>query len=341
MRDQRLSREDRVRIGIRRIVSNLETLTVANMRTLEMKVSDAGPPALRVDPHILTKSRQSLVHDQRLVSSTPWFYRSHESKEKVEERLSVLKPIYSRTIASSFTLRLGQTLEIAIYKSLIESGLMFVGGFIDLNDHDDTTTYSKEEPPLRFAGRSMPGNERFDFLVFHPEAGPLGIEAKNVREWVYPDREEVRELIGKAVTSDTTPVLIARRIHFSSRLILETCGVMLFETFNQLYPLSERDLAQAVKDKKNLGYHDVRFGNDPNDLLIKFIATTLPNQAVEYRNRFNKYKDLLVKFADREIGFPAFAGRVRRRRAGMPEDFDVAEEVDPHEWMEADFEEYR
>jgi len=330
-------------MGVRRIVRNLDALGVANMRTLEMKISDSGPYDQRVDPHLLTKARQSLAkagHVQsQTISNAPWYFRSREPKERVEARLAVLTPIYRATIAHGFVARLGQTLEIAIYKALNASGLMFVGGFPDLNDHDDSTTYSKEEPPLRFSGREMPGDQRFDFLVFHPAAGPLGIEAKNVREWIYPDREEVRELLGKAVTADTVPVLIARRIHFSSRVLLETCGVMLFETFGQLYPTAEADLAAAVRAKGNIGYHDVRACNDPNALLSQFIGTTMPNQAAEYRARLDRYKDLLAGFADGTLSYAAFAGRVRRRRAGMPEEFDPSQEPDPNDWQESDADE--
>ena len=36
-----------------------------------------------------------------------------------------------------------------------------------------------------------------------------GIEVKNIREWLYPNREEVRELLLKCCTLNVVPVLIA------------------------------------------------------------------------------------------------------------------------------------
>jgi hypothetical protein len=59
-----------------------------------------------------------------------------------------------------------------------------------------------------------------DFLVRHPTAGWAGIEAKNIREWVYPDRTEVKELLSKCTALDVVPVLIARRIHFSTFVVV-------------------------------------------------------------------------------------------------------------------------
>lgn len=317
---------------------NLEALGVANMRTLEMKISDAGPANQRVNPHILTRVRKTQMDAGRLILvQNVWYHRYNESKARVEERLELLKPLYAATNNASLKLRLGQTLEIAIHKALEQGPLNFVGGFPDLEEHDDSTIYRKEEPPLRFSGKKMPGDKRFDFLAFHPTAGSIGIEAKNVREWIYPDRTEIKDLLHKSVTSDSIPALIARRIPYVTFRLLETCGVLLFENFNQLYPLADATLAKAVVQKDLLGYHDVRAGNQPNDRLLEFITKTIPARADEARLRFNKYSDLLHQFATGELYYAAFAARVRRRERGQPEDSDVPLDQDPndldeHEW---------
>ncbi len=229
MAGQRLSRDERYTLAVRRLTRNLDALGVANMRTLEMKVSDSGPDAQRVDPHVLTRARRDLEKAGRIVRKKDlWFHRSNEAKARVDERLAVLEPLHHRLTAGAFTVRLGQTLEIAIARALDGSQLNHVGGFVDLDAHDDSTLYRKEEPPLRFSGRKMPGNRRFDFLVFDA-TGPIGIEAKNMREWVYPDRTEMRELLEKAVAADTLPVLIARRIPNVTFRLLQTAGIMLFQ----------------------------------------------------------------------------------------------------------------
>ena len=60
-------------------------------------------------------------------------------------------------------------------------------------------------------GRRLPGNQKLDFLVVHPKAGAVAIEAKNVREWLYTTRHEIKFLLSKAVALDSVSVLIAHR----------------------------------------------------------------------------------------------------------------------------------
>lgn len=313
---------------MRRLVRNLDTLGVANMRTLEMKVADAGPEHLRVDPHVLTKVRRELEEAGRIIRvKQVWFHRETAERARVQARLALLEPLYARMNDHNLKLRLGQTLEIAILRALEDAPFDFVGGFVDLDQHDDSTLYRKEEPPLRFSGRRMPGERRFDFLAFHA-SGPIGIEAKNIREWMYPDRDEIKDLLLKAVTADTLPVMITRRIPYVTFRLLQPCGVMLFENFNQLYPTADAALAAQVRQKDLIGYHDVRAGNAPNPNLQRFIQSTIPGNAVEYRERFNRYRDLLERFATDDLTYAGFAARVRRREQGVPEDSDEPPEAD-------------
>jgi hypothetical protein len=72
----------------------------------------------------------------------------------------------------------------------------FFGAFLDLEQHDDSSLYRKEEPPSTISARSAPGNKKVDFLVVHHPV-TAAIEVKNVREWFYPDRDEIRELLLK------------------------------------------------------------------------------------------------------------------------------------------------
>lgn len=206
---------------------------------------------------------------------------------------------------------LGQTLEIAALRALqSQSNLIYLGDFRDLDTHDDSTPYSKTEPPSTLSGRRISGE--LDFLVLHPEAGFAGLELKNIREWLYPDRPEVRDLLLKCCTLDVVPVLITRRIHYLTFQYLQPCGVIIHQTYNQLYPNSAKDLADQVRDKTLLGYHDVRVGNMPDVRLIRFIHTNLPKVLPEAREKFDRFKDLLLDLGNGE-DFEAFRARVESR----------------------------
>ena len=101
---------------------------------------------------------------------------------------------------------------------------------------------------------------------------------------------------------------------------MNPCGVIIHETFNQLYPNSATDLAEKVKDKNLLAYHDVRVGNDPDARLTRFIHTNLPLILPAARQKFDAYKDLLCGYANEEYRYASFAARVKRRMRGEPED---------------------
>ena len=300
---------------------------IANARTLEQKISDAGPFDQRINPHILTDERRFLLKNSQIVSVThsgaSWFYLPSTPRDTVNERLAEQLPIFQRLQRGNFGNRVGQCLEIAIYRALLrQSSLEYLGGFRNLDEHDDSRLYSKEEPPQSLSGKRLTGDQKLDFVVHHPEAGWAGIESKNIREWLYPNRTEIISLLGKAVRLDCVPVLIGRRIPFVTFKILSTCGVVLHETYYQLLPEADHTLAQKAKHKDLLGYHDIRVGNQPNDRLLKFFAVNLPRVLPKAREQFNEYKDLLAEFAGGTIAYKEFAGRVRRRSQGAYEEGD-------------------
>src|SRR6266446_7420530 len=71
------------------------------------------------------------------------------------------------------------------------------------------------------------------------DAGPIGIECKNVRHWMYPHVPELIDTIRKCLALDAVPVLIARRIPFVTFAIFSRCGFIVHQTYNQLFPAAE------------------------------------------------------------------------------------------------------
>ena len=172
----------------------------------------------------------------------------------------------------------------------------FLGGFLDLDEHDDSQRYKKEEPPSLINGLKL-STGRLDFVFQDPQAGNIGVEAKNIREWIYPDTHLFRELLRKCCALDLVPVLIARRIAYVTRSeICDPCGIVIHPTYNQLYPESASTIADRARDKRLLGYHDLRVGNRPDARLITFLHTNLPKVIERARQRFDEYKDLLAEY---------------------------------------------
>ena len=294
---------------------------------MEQKIADAGPGNQRIDPHVLTRVRRALQGQneviQRRVGTSPWYHLRTTPAEIVQRRLDELQPIHARTQAGGFVVRVGQTLEIAIFRALRDlhaasPAVQFFGGFRDLEEHDDSTLYGKVEPEM-ISGEHV-GRGLVDFVLTTPDGVRGAIEAKNIRQWIYPDRDEIDELLEKALALDAVPVLIARRIPFVTFHLLSPCGVLFHETYNQLYPEADADLATEAKDKRLLGYHDIRVGNQPDARLRRFIIEHLPRLLPAARERFLGYRDLLKAYVDGEHTYEAFAARVQRRQRGEPED---------------------
>ena len=316
---------DRGDLAERRLRKVLKAQTVASSRTLEQKISDAGPSQMRINPHILTEARQRLeaagVIAFRKMGAMRWYHLADATPSDVDKRLELLVPIHAAMQKADFGKRLGQTLEIAIYRALLaQPQLNTLGGFLDLDTHDDGQLYSKEEPPSTISGRRCTG--RLDFIVTTNTGLLAGIEVKNVREWMYPDRADVRDLLKKCTTLDIVPVLIARRIPYVTFKLLNATGAIIHQTYNQLFPQADAQLAGMVRDKNLLGYHDVRLGNEPDARLTKFTTRDLPLLVAAQRPVFDEYKDLLKAFSTGEMPYKEFAARVRRRVNGTNEDAD-------------------
>lgn len=305
--------QERVALGERRIVNILRKHGVATMRMLEQKISDAGPNPQRVDPHLLTKARISLANKgillTRALKGAQWHYLAESSNDFVEQRFSELVPLHAQTEVRSFTDRMGDTAEIAVMKAMQRTRRNFFGHFTDLEKHDDSKRYIKHDPDF-FCGIPIEGG-KLDYILVHPDADGMGIEIKNTREWVYPDKDIVTQLLRKCVQIDVVPVLIARRIHYTTFAILNACGGIIHQVYNQLYPSADAALAGQVRNKLLLGYADVRIGNEPDARLINFFQKSLPAVAEESREKFNEHRDLIESYVNGEIAYPKFVGKLR------------------------------
>lgn len=322
-----LTNDQRQAIARRRLVSVLTTNTVATWRTLEQKIADAGPSPQRIDPHALTEARNDLINTGVVVQvkeAVTYFHLASVSPDVLKAKLSLVRPIWVAVRQHDVTLRMGQALEIAAYRAFIQqTAFQTFGGFLDLDEHEDHKLYKKEEPPSSISGRTCTG--KLDFLLLC-SGDLIGVELKNIREWLYPDRKEVREFIEKCVALDALPVLIARRIPFVTFKVLNSCGIIIHQTYNQLYANADAAIAAKARDKHLLGFHDIRIGNLPDKRMLKFVNHNLPGLVPEMRQRFNVFKDLLQGFVSNELKYPEFAARVRRRTEGTNEDNDFSED---------------
>ncbi len=302
-------------VAARRIENILRQYTVSRKRTLEQKICDAGPNNQRPNPHHLSNALSIMIGDGIVIrvdyTNGPWFYLAETPEYFTNEQLSKLKPIATRFQSASK--RTGQCLEIAIYKALqAQDEMDYFGHFPDLSRPGNTGLYNKVEPPSHFSNRHLPQNKKLDFIITGPEKA--GIEAKNIREWLYPDRDEIRDLLFKTTELDLVPVLIARRIPYVTFMLLKQCGCVFHQNYNQLMDKRDITIAEEAKDKNLLGYHDIRIGFEPDKRLIKFIGKNLPVVLPRARKKFDVHKDLLKAYATSKIDYRKLVKEIKIRK---------------------------
>lgn len=320
-----MERGDREKLAAKRLLSVVGRHGGAIARTIEQKISDARPLDQRIDPHILIPVRNTLVTEGKLVRvrrhSRDWYAVKDTPEKTIFARIDAQFETLRLTLDNAFVHRIGDVLEIATFRALRETGLPSLGGFRGLTDEPTTKTPKKEEPPTIFGGRELTGNKRFDFLMAANDVW-AGVECKNIREWLYPDREEVRHMLRKAIELDIPPILIGRRIPFVTRRLLQPAGVLLWETRQQFYPAEYDNLAQQMRHKDSLGFFDIKVTDYPTPLLHDFITRIVPEELPDARKRFDTFKDLLSLYAFGHLSYTGFAARIRRRQNNTNEDKD-------------------
>jgi hypothetical protein len=89
-----------------------------------------------MNPHVLTGARNELITLGILARTdrdgSPWYHLATTPKRSITTRLKALGPIHAQLQEQKFTKRLGQTLEIAVYRALLaQPSLHTFGAFLD------------------------------------------------------------------------------------------------------------------------------------------------------------------------------------------------------------------
>ncbi len=161
-------------LASKRIKNILKQHTVARMRTLEQKICDAGPFNQRPEPHHLNSAMQIMV-DSGIVKKLydpkgPWFFLAGSPEHILKERRDLQSPIVERFNQAVVSSRIGQYLEIAIFKALQNQGeMVHFGDFPNLSCPGRNGIYQKEEPPSHLSGKRIPKQKKLDFII----AGPI------------------------------------------------------------------------------------------------------------------------------------------------------------------------
>jgi len=334
----------RIDLAKKRIQSILDRDIVAHRKTLEQKIAEQGPTGQRVDPHLvglaimdLQETRRLRDHSHPSDQKTQWYSNLLAKDDQIAERLDELAPLYSQITGGGFGNLTGDALEVITFKCLRgiferNGRYAYLGYFYLDRPKDKHGRYQKNQPPKSLAGGTT--IKEADFVQYGHEAGPLCIECKNYREWIYPQDNKIKELIIKAYELQTIPVMIARRIHYAALTnLLEPAGIISHESYFQYYPADQSDLADRARHARSLGFTDVRASEEPDKRTVKFFNDALPKIVGPMAVKWHRHRDTLYDYAKNNmniselytaIGSPA-GGKWAVKPMGKPnpEDSDI------------------
>ena len=150
------------------------------------------------------------------------------------------------------------------------------------------------------------------FLIERATQTPIGIEAKNIREWVYPWDLEVWRMLAKAATLECLPVLIARKLSYLTLKFFSEVGGLGFQSHFQYFDESVKPLFGDVIRTDGLGFADIKFDMTPPSHFAKFLSGTLPANASTQFAKFRANLSLVRRYAiDEGLAEDSLGSRMR------------------------------
>lgn len=129
------------------------------------------------------------------------------------------------------------------------------------------------------------------------EAVPVGIEVKNIRHWVYPESQELWQLVRAATELNCIPILVTRRIHVTTGRFCRSVGMVVFETQRQYFAPGLVEDPRLLGVFRDLYFRDVLPWDGADPYITKFFASTFPPILERTATRFTVSAKLLRSYA--------------------------------------------
>lgn len=142
------------------------------------------------------------------------------------------------------------------------------------------------------------------YLGYGPDGMPasavlLPIEAKNIREWVYPRTQELYQLLDKSTRLHqaypqlpTVPVFVCRRVHLDTGRMAQQLGFHVIETWRQyaLPALGRNDEDRRKFDDLNseLGYN-LELNDSSVEPMVNQFTTVIPRRVQDAAERWSTF----------------------------------------------------
>ncbi len=302
-----------ITLATRRLKSVLSKRTAAIRSQLEVKLSESGPPDQRPAPHILTAALGGPDFKRRRFrnsadASDPYIYSLASSPDSLvstrEDELKLPYDLYRMLVGDKTYC--GDVLE-----DIVSASFEAVEGYAPAEMRDLTE-------PLE--------------AMYQIDGRRVGVEAKNIRGWLYPADKEIWEVLRKCVSEDAQPLLVARKLHWLTFRVFSEIGAMGFEFHRQVYSERTAPLLVDIQHTDRLGFKDVIARPiEAYPPLVRFLDTTLRKNIPEFSRRWNEHRPLVEEYAvTRNLAAISDADRKRESADFRRELLGAQDEIDDY-----------
>jgi len=294
-------------VAIRRVRKILQQRRIASKRQLESKISEAGPPRMRANPHHISDALSELQENGEVIIAdsisigtgqpTQLFALSNwnPASQQDSERLQRIKSAHRDFLTVTLREDKGESLQ-----TIVQGAIQNSEQFNWLNNDPG------KSPPSgsTISGKPITGSGLLDHYLIHKQTGiPVGVEDKNYRDWFYPNRPEIRSLLQKCHAYNMLPVLVTRKIHYTTRMVFHYLGAIAFETHFQCFLPQYAERLTEARHKDGLGFADLRFTDEPPDHVTKLFSETLPKLIESSWATFTSNADIIKAYADQDLDY--------------------------------------
>ena len=127
----------------------------------------------------------------------------------------------------------------------------------------------------------------------------LGIEVKNIREWIYPQSVEIWKALKACIDLDCIPIIVSRAFHFTAFTFFRDIGALGYKTKHQYFSSELWGHSLYTPLKSELYFRDMVLWREdkPDPMVSRFFSDLLPQYISRTTLTFERNKQLIEQYA--------------------------------------------
>lgn len=277
----------------RRLGALLRKHKVCSTREMEARLSDFGSNLNpRVEPHHLSTARKMLNLQKVSEKYAPLYSLPNtplSSISPIIARKELLHEAFRNFTRNPFC---GDVAEKIVFASM-EKALNLSIEPHTLGQVSQIGNLKTTNPLDSYALLPFADNTR------QRRVATIGIEIKNIREWIYPESIEIWKALKACIDLDCIPIIITRAFHYTTGTFFRDIGAFGRETRHQYFSSKLWKDPLYTPLKKELCFRDMILWPEgkPDPMVTRFFSDLLPRYIFRTATTFEHNKPLIAQYA--------------------------------------------